>query len=290
MKRTIAGFLLGSMLCMPHAAFAQTLDTLYRQLLLELIVALRAQIAVLEEQRALMERTEEEEVPVEDDEVSDVVRIIPSTTHKEDTDRTTLSTPSGLTESEFYDGQYVALYQTDGARLTAIAGHRVEADDQRVWDLFVDIVGEEFAKTHLSEFRIYSLPNAPYDAFIERISTDGRWVLGVNVDDLDLERDRAWSALRDILIHEYGHIIFFYDEQVVDTFTAQFWDSDTVSYRTHPHHFVTEYASTNPLEDTIESFVYFVTRDRPLGNSVQERKVKFFYDYDALVRIRDRLK
>ena len=61
-------------------------------------------------------------------------------------------------------------------------------------------------------------------------------------------------------------------------------------YDTYSDQFVTEYAATNPGEDIAESFAYFVLQDKPTGSSIADQKVRFFYDYPALVTIRNHMR
>ena len=56
-------------------------------------------------------------------------------------------------------------------------------------------------------------------------------------------------------------------------------------YDAHADQFVTDYAATNPGEDIAESFTYFVLQDKPNGNSIDDQKIRFFYDYPSLVAI-----
>ncbi len=57
-----------------------------------------------------------------------------------------------------------------------------------------------------------------------------------------------------------------------------------------PESFVTEYAATHPAEDIAESFIYFVTLDKPEGNLIKDKKIRFFYAYPELIEIRERMR
>jgi hypothetical protein len=57
----------------------------------------------------------------------------------------------------------------------------------------------------------------------------------------------------------------------------------------HPHQFVTYYAFTKPDEDIAESWKYFVLGPKPVGATVIDKKILFFYDYPELVQIRSRI-
>lgn len=53
-----------------------------------------------------------------------------------------------------------------------------------------------------------------------------------------------------------------------------------------PNQFVTEYAATNPAEDMAESWEAFIINPKPVGNSIADQKVLFFYEYPELVELR----
>lgn len=58
-------------------------------------------------------------------------------------------------------------------------------------------------------------------------------------------------------------------------------------YKTHADQFVGDYAVTHPAEDIAESFTHFVFSPKPLGNSIKEQKLAFFYEYPELVQLRE---
>lgn len=54
--------------------------------------------------------------------------------------------------------------------------------------------------------------------------------------------------------------------------------------------FVTEYAATSPGEDIAESFMFFVLDSKPRNSRVERReKVLFFYEYEEMEEIRERI-
>lgn len=59
-------------------------------------------------------------------------------------------------------------------------------------------------------------------------------------------------------------------------------------YAAHESNFVNEYAASNPVEDFAESFAYFMLMNAPDAVTTErERKLKFFYDHDRLVSLRE---
>ena len=58
-------------------------------------------------------------------------------------------------------------------------------------------------------------------------------------------------------------------------------------YAKYPDQFVSEYAATNPMEDMAESWTGFVMRQKPIGTSIADQKVLFFYEFPELVQTRE---
>ena len=64
-------------------------------------------------------------------------------------------------------------------------------------------------------------------------------------------------------------------------------DQFSIKYYTD---FVSDYAMTNPVEDFSESFTHFVTKEKPDGETISNKKVLFFYDFPELVTMRDEIR
>lgn len=58
-------------------------------------------------------------------------------------------------------------------------------------------------------------------------------------------------------------------------------------YQMHRDRFVSDYSVTHPTEDIAESFAHFIFSPKPHGDSIREQKVRFFYEYPELVRLRE---
>lgn len=63
-----------------------------------------------------------------------------------------------------------------------------------------------------------------------------------------------------------------------------------VFHQKYTEQFVTEYASTNPAEDMAESYRFFVLFDEPEGNSIADRKVLFYYEFEETVKQREEIR
>ena len=61
-------------------------------------------------------------------------------------------------------------------------------------------------------------------------------------------------------------------------------------YEKYQDRFVSAYSSTNIDEDVAESWTAFVLNDKPLGVTMSEQKILFFYDFSELVDIRDHIR
>jgi hypothetical protein len=68
-----------------------------------------------------------------------------------------------------------------------------------------------------------------------------------------------------------------------------YYDALDAFYRKYQDRFVTDYAATNPEEDIAEAFAFFVLSGRPKGDTIEEKKILFFYQYPELVHLREEI-
>ncbi|WP_105615228.1 hypothetical protein [Vallitalea okinawensis] len=61
-------------------------------------------------------------------------------------------------------------------------------------------------------------------------------------------------------------------------------------YEKYQDQFVSDYASSDPVEDIAESFIHFVLKDKPAGKTIADKKVLFFYEYEELIKVRDEIR
>lgn len=61
-------------------------------------------------------------------------------------------------------------------------------------------------------------------------------------------------------------------------------------YEKYGDEFVTRYAVTSPLEDIAESFTNYILMAEPTGNTIAERKLRFFSEYPELVELRENMR
>lgn len=89
----------------------------------------------------------------------------------------------------------------------------------------------------------------------------------------------------------------FWNGQLYKDWITVFLQSDDVEsvyhsaidrfYLKYPDQFVTSYAATNPHEDIAESWTEFIMRPKPVGDTIADQKVLFFYEYPELVQARN---
>jgi len=186
-------------------------------------------------------------------------------------------------KTKFYKGSYEALYIVEGDTLIPPSAASVRKGDKLLFDTFVDLVGEPFVKKYISEFRVYNTGKST-SAFVEEKPGD-TWILGVNREEESLSEVYDDPSMVNLLIHEYGHIVFFNDTSIEAAFKKQFWGSKQAA-----GDFVTVYASTNATEDLAESFVHFVINEKPIAAGKKYDKIRFFYAYPELVKLRSQLR
>lgn len=155
------------------------------------------------------------------------------------------------------------------------------------------------------------------------------WVLQLDHKDLMKNGKIDHKSFADTVVHEFGHILTLSANQMqengrsvgetyeteegitkekayLNQFYQKFWKSmadqvkqlenveDEEAYMAffdkYADHFVTEYAATSPEEDIAESFMRFVLDPKPEGNTVADQKVKFFYQFNELVNMRDEIR
>lgn len=147
--------------------------------------------------------------------------------------------------------------------------------------------------------------------------------LAIDIKDVLDKNGQLTKDGKETIVHETGHLITLFSSQVIvenidDPYNAeveqkyqpnsylmkfynQFWSNryeeflkliektgDTFDfYEKYKNEFVSDYAASNLEEDIAESFRVFVFEDRPTGDSIIDEKIKFFYQFDEIVKWRD---
>ncbi len=60
-------------------------------------------------------------------------------------------------------------------------------------------------------------------------------------------------------------------------------------YYKYQDQFVTDYSATHPAEDIAEAFSFFIFGEKPVGDTIAEQKILFFYNYPELVDLRTKI-
>ncbi|MFA5352004.1 MAG: S-layer homology domain-containing protein [Candidatus Gracilibacteria bacterium] len=108
----------------------------------------------------------------------------------------------------------------------------------------------------------------------------------------------AWSCTKD-----YSYLNLFYQKfwSGISATTPHIFPENNLSeaeiviatnalYQKYPNSFVTAYAARNPAEDIAESWVAFILKNKPIGNSIADQKILFFYDYPNMLSMRNFLR
>lgn len=264
----------------PHFSYGQALSPQKEAEMITVIQALRAQVATL-------------------------VALL-NAQHSEFSQATVVRGQK-IEQSAYYTGVYEAVYDARGYTLIPEYGTSVDGDHEEVWEMFVEITGEQYVREQVRQFRVYRDEDAPYDAYIDYLG--GGWVLGFNMFDLDLTSRSDKHLVEELLVHEYGHIVLGDRADILASFADTFWSvalqnaaarahasspvvqgrQAELRYRASPESYVSEYAATNPLEDAVESFTAFLYDEVPPSYGTKRNKVRFFEQYSELRHVRDRL-
>jgi hypothetical protein len=152
-------------------------------------------------------------------------------------------------------------------------------------------------------------------ASVVELDNLSKWQLFLDTAD-SIRNGKFTSDFDYTVIHELGHIVTLNSSQLskdkitgtyateegyskansyINAFYQTFWQTDKHEdeyerYESNPAHFVSDYAATNIEEDMAESFAEFITKDKPNGNDLKDKKVQFFYNYPELIKMRDEIR
>ncbi|WP_243292026.1 putative zinc-binding metallopeptidase [Bacillus sp. FJAT-47783] len=200
---------------------------------------------------------------------------------------------------------------------------------QQIWSYVTKIVPEKIM-SRITSFEVGTDGKDEMLAYVvPNDDTNQTWLLGVDKKDaFDSKGKLVIKDIQDTIIHELGHIMTLNDTQMQDveedtkTYTTDegtlkkdaylnqfyetFWkdiheewkkameaESDEAMnqfYEKHKSKFISEYAMTNPEEDIAESFMRFIVDEKPKGDTMAEEKIRFFYQFDELVKLRKEMR
>ncbi len=100
-----------------------------------------------------------------------------------------------------------------------------------------------------------------------------------------------WFLFEKIVLHEFGHHIYYQKDKHHADFEAICWTDDKTKKRTcWKQAFVTKYATTNALEDYAEQFMYSYLRIRSYSNPFLDKKDNYFLHIFPLLKTKITLK
>ncbi len=197
-----------------------------------------------------------------------------------------------------------------------------------VWELVSKVVPDNFTK-FFNEYVVFAGEKNGTAGYVSQTTSDlTQWVIGIAIDFAYEGGFNKDGELAYTIIHEFGHVVTLNNTQVdskiaekdsktfftgegavrknsyINTIFQKFWkdvykefqavgDDETKSeafYEKYKDRFVTKYASTNPGEDIAEIFTHFVIKDKPTGNTIANKKVKLFYEYPDLIKLRNHIR
>jgi hypothetical protein len=183
-------------------------------------------------------------------------------------------------------------------------------ENKKIWGDIAALAPDSLSNNYIETYEVFNSPSDDTLAFVDDEDGNGKWRVAINIAGHKSSNEREQKAT---IIHELGHIIslntsqvdantdsencstFFLDEgcskalSYVNNFKNKFWKG--VSQQEFDENkFVTEYATTNEVEDLAESFAFFVLGKKENGDNEKQEKINFYYNYPGLVAIRNSMR
>lgn len=181
-----------------------------------------------------------------------------------------------------------------------------------IWQEISDLSPDSLSDNYIDTFQIFENNSDDTLAFVDDEDMDGKWRVAVNLSGYNSSTERENKST---FIHELAHIISLNSSQVnpniekndcntfhvdegcaksssyLNIFQSKFWAGQNKNAQGglefSKDKFVTEYASTNEVEDLAESFAFFVLSSEGLDDSLEKnQKINSFYNYSELVSMR----
>ena len=209
----------------------------------------------------------------------------------------------------------------NGSLATSSASPEQSAQAQAIWNRFAEIIPAA-ERPMVSAFELMAEEYGGAHVYADE-DDPTKWILGVG---LGMEGDE----LDYVLIHEFGHLLTLkasevppgdngscptYDpgegcalsQSTLAEFVAAFWpesqrdelerlnesgdwDALDAFYAANADSFVSDYATTNPVEDLAETFTEFVLKDRPQGSTIADQKVRMLWSDQVMVSLRSEIR
>lgn len=192
----------------------------------------------------------------------------------------------------------IAEFQIFSDGVNEILASVIQSDKKpRAWLLAVDVQdalsqdgslrSAELIPTLLHEFaHILTLRHGQirYDIALTESSTQ---------EDLDAAKEECtFYFTGDGCSLQDSYITAFYNEfwqSIIQEHPSSWGGAEQdlpIFYEQYADQFVSEYAATDPSEDMAETFAYFVLMDKPVSDTIANKKILFFWKYPELVDLR----
>lgn len=205
-----------------------------------------------------------------------------------------------LNYKDEYDEEVVAVFPLEDFDLVFPEEYEDEYYSEWYWDEFSWIIPSE-QLWMLDSFSLFV--DDKLLAYVVEVQEDlSKWHLAININTNISYQDSISTN-----IHEFAHLLFLNSTQLdpykiclktayvddkgcakTDSYTNQFAKKFGEKYNGiyDENLYVTEYASSDLLEDMAETFYMFVLTPKPDGNTIKDQKILFYYNYDELVLLR----
>lgn len=203
-----------------------------------------------------------------------------------------------------------ASYSVAQGEKISLASGKDTDENRKIWEDISALSPDSLSDKYIETYEVFNSPSDDTLAFVDDEDGNGKWRVAVNLFGHKSSTEREQKAT---IIHELGHIItlnssqvksnidkgdcpnFYIDEgcantnSYVNNFKNTFWKGVT-QQDFDENKFVTEYATTNEVEDMAESFAFFVLGNKANGANEKEQKINSFYSYPELVSIRNSMR
>lgn len=188
-----------------------------------------------------------------------------------------------------------------------------------LWQRFAHLVPVE-NREMIKRFKVMTDGADNTLGYVQQMYDENYWELALDYKDAENLKD-----LYATLIHEFGHLfslnsseytknkdcstdklldVCYKQNTYIYDFYQQFWQDDLIDewpgtsasedelidfYDAHFDEFVSDYATTDVIEDFAESWMYFILIKKPKSKEIADDKILFFYQYPELVQLRNTL-
>ncbi len=210
-------------------------------------------------------------------------------------------------QARLFTQPFEATYFVQAGRLQPLSGKSVRPADEQLFMLFVDTIGESAVNNYVKEWRVFATARGGVDAYVEQIVGTDTFVVNLNRLGFDVSNLSDVTALQELFIHEYAHLLFLNEMSLIEEYTKRFWIAEDLQASSLGHEanqfqrhfmanqdrFVSEYALQSVDEDMAETFLVAVSHPETLSFGERQDKYDFLSDRPEIrteiLRLRERL-